>query len=121
MDPLVVATFAVVILLEIIVPLALGYWIVRRFGVPWRIFLFGALFFIAVQVVHTPLVLVTQSPLYLALLPSGATMALVGLAVYLGLMAGGMAERRYLPHDLGGGEFLSARLCRPAVADVAGE
>lgn len=88
MDPLVVATFAVVILLEIIVPLALGYWIVRRFGVPWRIFLLGALFFIAVQVVHTPLVLVTQSPLYLALLPSGATMALVGLAVYLGLMAG---------------------------------
>ncbi|WP_292489482.1 YhfC family glutamic-type intramembrane protease [Methanoculleus sp. 10] len=84
----VVVTFAVVVLLEIVVPLALGYWIVRRFGAPWRVFLLGALFFIAVQVVHTPLVLVTQAPLYLALLPSGTTTALAGLAVYLGLMAG---------------------------------
>ena len=97
MDPLVVATFAVVALLEIVIPLALGYWIVRRFGVPWRIFLLGALFFIAVQVVHAPLVIVTQNPLYLALLPSGATTAFVGLAIYLGLMAGLFEEvGRYL-------------------------
>lgn len=88
MDPLVVATFAVVALLEIIVPLALGYWIKRRFGAPWRVFLFGALFFIVVQVAHAPLVLVTQNPLYSALLPMGATAALAGLAIYLGIMAG---------------------------------
>ena len=88
MDLSVVATFAVVALLEIIVPLALGYWIVRRFGAPWRIFALGALFFIAVQVVHTPLVLVTQAPLYLAFLPMGTTAAVAVLAVYLGLLAG---------------------------------
>ncbi len=92
MDPLVVATFAVVALLEIAIPLALGFWIKRRFGAPWRIFLFGALFFIVVQVVHTPLVLVTQNPLYTAFLPMGTTAALAGLAIYLGLMAGFFEE-----------------------------
>lgn len=97
MDPLVVVTFAVVALLEIAVPLVLGYWIVRRFGVPWRIFGLGALFFIAVQVVHTPLVLVTQAPLYLAFLPMGTTAAVAVLAVYLGLLAGLFEELgRYL-------------------------
>ena len=88
MDPLVVATFAVVALLEIIVPLALGYWIVHKLGVTWRVFGLGALFFIVVQVVHTPLVLVTQAPVYLALLPMGTTAAVAVLAVYLGLLAG---------------------------------
>ncbi|MCK8518880.1 YhfC family intramembrane metalloprotease [Methanoculleus sp. 7T] len=97
MDPLVVVTFAVVALLEIAVPLVLGYWIVRRFGVPWRIFGLGALFFIAVQVIHTPLVLVTQAPLYLAFLPMGTTAAVAVLAVYLGLLAGLFEELgRYL-------------------------
>jgi len=97
MDSLVVAAFAVVALLEIIVPLALGYWIVRRFGAPWRVFVLGAFFFIAVQVVHAPLVLVTQAPLYLALLPFGTTAAVAGIAVYLGLLAGLFEEvGRYL-------------------------
>ena len=93
----VVATFAVVALLEIAVPLALGYWIVKRFGVSWRIFALGALFFIAVQVVHVPLVFVTQTPLYLAFLPFGPPTAVAGLAVYLGLLAGLFEEiGRYL-------------------------
>lgn len=97
MDPLVVATFAVVALLEIIVPLALGYWIVKKFGVPWRVFVLGALFFIVVQIVHAPLVFVTQAPLYLAVLPFGTTTAVAVLAVYLGLMAGLFEEiGRYL-------------------------
>ncbi|WP_292364464.1 MULTISPECIES: YhfC family intramembrane metalloprotease [unclassified Methanoculleus] len=97
MDPLVVATFAVVALLEIIVPLALGYWIVKKFGVSWRVFVLGALFFIVVQIVHAPLVLVTQTPLYLAVLPFGTTAAVAVLAVYLGLMAGLFEEiGRYL-------------------------
>ncbi len=97
MDPLVVATFAVVALLEIIVPLALGYWIVKRFGVRWRVFVLGALFFIVVQIVHVPLVLVTQTPLYLAVLPFGTTAAVAVLAIYLGLLAGLFEEvGRYL-------------------------
>ncbi len=97
MDPLVVATFAVVALFEIAVPLALGYWIVKKFGVPWRIFGLGALFFIIVQVVHVPLVLMTQAPLYLAVLPFGTTVAVAVIAVYLGLLAGLFEEiGRYL-------------------------
>ncbi|MDN7026144.1 YhfC family intramembrane metalloprotease [Methanoculleus sp. FWC-SCC1] len=90
MDPLVVATFAVVVLLEIAIPLLLGWWIVRRFGVSWKVFGYGALFFVVVQVFHTPLVLVTQGPLYLFLqdLLQTETLALAGLALYLGLMAG---------------------------------
>ncbi|WP_054848475.1 YhfC family glutamic-type intramembrane protease [Methanoculleus chikugoensis] len=98
MDPLVVATFAVVALLEIAVPLALGYWIVKRFDLSWRVFGLGALFFIVVQVVHAPLVILTQTPpLYLAVLPFGTTAALAVLAVYLGLMAGLFEEiGRYL-------------------------
>jgi uncharacterized membrane protein YhfC len=97
MDPLVVATFAVVALLEIIVPLALGYWIVKKFGVSWRVFVLGALSFIVVQIVHAPLVLVTQTPLYLAVLPFGTTAAVAVLAVYLGLLAGLFEEiGRYL-------------------------
>ncbi|WP_332450421.1 YhfC family intramembrane metalloprotease [Methanoculleus sp.] len=97
MDPLVVVTFAVVALLEILVPLALGYWFVKKFGLSWRVFALGALFFIVVQVFHAPLVLVTQTPLYLALLPFGTTAALAGLAIYLGLMAGLFEEiGRYL-------------------------
>ena len=97
MDLLVVATFAVVALLEIAVPLVLGYWIVRRFGVPWRVFGLGALFFILVQVIHTPLVLATQAPLYRSLLPLGTTATLAVIAVYLGLLAGLFEEiGRYL-------------------------
>ena len=97
MDPLVVATFAIVALLEIIVPLALGYWFIRKFGLSWRVFGLGAIFFIVVQIFHAPLVLATQNPLYLALLPSGTTAALAGLALYLGLMAGLFEEiGRYL-------------------------
>ncbi len=99
MDPLVVATFAIVILLEFAVPLGLGWWIARRFGVSWTIFGYGALFFIVVQIFHTPLVLVTQGPLTLFLLETLQDMTLVVavLALYLGLLAGLFEEiGRYL-------------------------
>ena len=100
MDPLVVAAFAVAIFLEIAIPLALGYWIVRRFGVSWRVFGLGALFFIVVQVIHAPLAVVTQTPLYLAALPFGTTAAVAVLAVYLGLLAGLFEEvGRYLVYS----------------------
>jgi uncharacterized membrane protein YhfC len=90
MDLLVVATFAIVVFFEIAIPLGLGWWITRRFGVSWKTFGYGALFFVIVQVFHTPLVLVTQGPLYLFLLETLQTEALViaVLALYLGLMAG---------------------------------
>ena len=99
MNLLVVATFAVVILAEILVPLGLGYWITRRFGVSWRIFLLGAAGFVGVQILHTPLVLLTQGSLYLWLQGAigGGAVVLAIMAVYLGLLAGLFEEvGRYL-------------------------
>ncbi|MDG6257936.1 MAG: YhfC family glutamic-type intramembrane protease [Methanomicrobiaceae archaeon] len=99
MNLLVVATFVVVVLAEILVPLGLGYWLIRRFGASWRIFLLGAAGFVAVQVLHTPLVLLTQGPLVLWLQETvGSQAAVIALlAVYLGLLAGIFEEvGRYL-------------------------
>ncbi len=90
MDPLLLATFLVVIAAEIIVPLLLGYLIVKRFSLSWKIFGFGVLFFVVVQVVHTPLVLAIQQPL-LGALGSVFPQKEVGLAVFslvLGFLAG---------------------------------
>ncbi len=90
MDPLVVLSFVIAILLEIVVPLAVAGWLVRRFALPWRIFLYGALFFILVQAIHTPLVLLTQTPMVLALneIFPDRTVALAVFAIILGLLAG---------------------------------
>ena len=90
MDPLVVATFAVVVILEIVIPIALGLWLVRRYGLGWKVFGLGALFFVVVQLVHTPLVLVIQGPLYLSLQEAfpGGTLAIGIFALVLGLLAG---------------------------------
>ncbi len=99
MDVSVVATFAVVILLEVLLPIVLGFWIVRRFGVSWKIFGLGAAGFILVQLLHTPLVMLTQGPLYLYLAESitDPNLVIAILAVYLGLLAGLFEETgRYL-------------------------
>jgi uncharacterized membrane protein YhfC len=42
-------------LLMLILPLALGLFLTRRLGLPWRLFFIGAATFIASQVVHLPL------------------------------------------------------------------
>jgi uncharacterized membrane protein YhfC len=90
MEPAVVAAFALVIALEIAIPLALGYWIVKRFGLSWKVFALGAVFFIAVQVIHTPIVLLTQEPLYTFLRETLGSVsgALAAFALYLGFLAG---------------------------------
>ena len=43
MDPLVVATFVIIASLEILIPLVVGYVIIRRFSLSWKIFGIGAL------------------------------------------------------------------------------
>ncbi|KQC05349.1 MAG: hypothetical protein APR53_08095 [Methanoculleus sp. SDB] len=99
MDMLVTASFAAVVLLEIAIPLGLGLWFVRRFGVSWNIFILGAAFFVAVQILHTPLVLLTQGPLYAFLngVLTDKNLVLAALALYLGLLAGLFEEvGRYL-------------------------
>jgi uncharacterized membrane protein YhfC len=89
MDALVVATFLFVAAFEILVPLVLGYLIVRRYSIPWKLFGLGALSFILVQLVHTPLVVVIQQPLFSALqevFPEG-TLALGIFSLVLGFLA----------------------------------
>jgi uncharacterized membrane protein YhfC len=96
---MVVAVFVITILLEILIPLLAGYLITKRFGVPWNLFLTGAGFFIVIQILHIPLVLLTQGPLLLLLKGwvADPTILLALVAVYLGLMAGIFEEiGRYL-------------------------
>jgi uncharacterized membrane protein YhfC len=98
MDMAVVLAFIIVSLGQILIPLGLGYWAKRRFNVSWKVFGLGAMFFIAVQIVHTPLVLLTQTGLasYLqGFLGQLAVMAVI--AVYLGVLAGIFEEpARYI-------------------------
>lgn len=99
MDLAVVLAFVVTIAGEILVPLALGAWCTKRFGISWRIFGLGALFFVIVQIVHTPLVLATQAPIYRYLQATFAdpALALAAFAIVLGLLAGFFEEvGRYL-------------------------
>jgi len=99
MDPAVVVSFFTIILLELGFPLLVAWFLVRRYHISWTLFLYGALFFILVQIVHTPLVLFTQAPLSEALyaaIPS-RTLALAVFAIILGLLAGLFEEiGRYL-------------------------
>ncbi|HEY3359125.1 MAG TPA: YhfC family glutamic-type intramembrane protease [Polyangia bacterium] len=53
--PFVVTSLALQLPLMILLPLALGWLIKRRFGVAWRVFGAGALTFVASQIVHLPL------------------------------------------------------------------
>jgi uncharacterized membrane protein YhfC len=89
-DALVVATFIIVASLEIAVPLIVGYLVIRRFSLSWRLFGLGALSFIIVQIFHTPLVLLIQQPLLESLqaaFPTGNT-ALALFSLTLGFLAG---------------------------------
>ena len=90
MDPLVVLTFLIVGVLQIIIPICLGYWARKKFKTSWKVFAYGALFFIIVQIFHVPLVLVTQTPLavYLTQLAVSQVVILLIIAIYLGILAG---------------------------------
>jgi uncharacterized membrane protein YhfC len=90
MDPLVVLTFLIVSMVEILFPLALGYLLIKKYALSWKVYALGVLFFILVQLVHTPLVLVMQQPMtdYVGRLFPDHTMALAVYAVILGLLAG---------------------------------
>jgi uncharacterized membrane protein YhfC len=99
MDPWVIAAFLITIALEFAIPLLLGFFIAKRLKVSWRLFLLGLGFFVIVQIIHTPLVLVTQKPLILALqgLIGNPALLLAAVALYLGIMAGLFEEiGRYL-------------------------
>jgi uncharacterized membrane protein YhfC len=52
---LIVMVFVIQLPLMVAVPLLIGWWLRRRYGVSWRVYLAGGLVFIASQVVHLPL------------------------------------------------------------------
>jgi uncharacterized membrane protein YhfC len=82
--PLLLATVFIQLPLMLVFPVLLGWWIRRRYGPGWGIFVAGALTFIASQVVHLPL------NWALGLLGGGrgvATWPLVPMALVAGLSA----------------------------------
>lgn len=89
MDLFVVLAFVAVLGLIIAVPLIVGYFLSRKLKLSWKAFIIAAVFFFAVQVLHTPLVLIIQSPFQQwvsALHNHALEVALV--AILLGLLAG---------------------------------
>jgi uncharacterized membrane protein YhfC len=89
-DYAVVASFGIAVLLELFFPLIAGAWLVRKFQLSWRVFGYGMLFFVVVQIPHTPLVLLIQAPVF-GVLTSAFPDRAVALAVFsiiLGLLAG---------------------------------
>ena len=85
-------------LLAIIVPIYLVKWYKDKHKLPLRVALLGAGFFILVQVIHIPLVVLTQNLVYAPFFDSiGELGAVVVLALYLGLLAALFEEpARYL-------------------------
>ncbi len=83
--PLLLSTALIQLPLMLIFPLALGWWIRRRYGPGWGIFAAGALTFVLSQVVHLPL------NYALGLLGGGRGVALwplIPMALVAGLSAG---------------------------------
>jgi uncharacterized membrane protein YhfC len=99
MDMWVVATFALVGLLEIIFPILVGYWLIRRYHIFSMIFLFGALTFVLIQIFSAPFMAWVQASLlhYLGAPSVGLTASFAVSAIVLGLVTGLTLESaRYL-------------------------
>lgn len=50
------AMLGVEVAIQLLFPIALGYFLLRRFGLRWRIFFIGVLFFIVSQIIELPIV-----------------------------------------------------------------
>jgi len=100
---MLIVGFLLELLIMIGTPLALGVWLRKKWGLPWALFLIGAVTFIASQVVHIPLnagltTLFRQDWIPAGWLPSASSgWQLPFNAVVLGLTAGVCEEMaRYL-------------------------
>ncbi len=62
LNPMLIGSYVVAILFEILFPIVVGFYINRRFGARWRFFLYGALIFFLSQIItRIPLVQITES------------------------------------------------------------
>ncbi len=99
MDFPVIVSFVFTILLELVFPLPIAWYIKQRYQLSWSVFGYGAIFFILVQVVHAPLVSFAAAPLagtLNAVFPD-RLISLAVLSIILGLLAGLFEEiGRYL-------------------------
>jgi len=86
-------------LLMIAMPIALGIYLVRRTGQRWKLFLVGAVLFVASQVLHIPFNLIVLNPILEQIgFGQGAFGAALLLgALLLGLSAGLFEELREGP------------------------
>ncbi|MCO6452155.1 MAG: YhfC family intramembrane metalloprotease [Caldilineales bacterium] len=48
-------TYAINALLMILIPLALGWWLARKYGLSWRLFIAGGIAFVLAQLFHIPI------------------------------------------------------------------
>ncbi len=82
----------------ILLPILLGIWLARKYGLSWKLLLAGALTFIASQVLHIPVVYGLTAAFQRGLLPAiPAGWVLLFNAVLLGLLAGIFEETaRYI-------------------------
>jgi uncharacterized membrane protein YhfC len=93
-------TYALNALGMIAIPLLLGFFLQRRFGVSWKLFGAGALVFVASQVVHLPLLYGLTALFQTGVLPSPPqAWRLIFNAIVLGLLAGLCEElARYIAY-----------------------
>lgn len=85
---MIIVSFIIAFVIQIGLPIVLGFWLSRRYGLSWKLFGVGVLTFIGSQVVHLPLVGGFNA---LARSQPGFTLGLpvpVYYALALGLLAG---------------------------------
>ena len=90
MDIFVVIMFLIAAAIMIGLPLLIGRWANQKYKVSWKIFGWGALGFLLVQLVHTPLTLLMQSGVfaYFQSLTGNELIVYSLLGVVFGLLAG---------------------------------
>jgi len=82
-------SFVLAILIEILLPFALAFWLVRRYHLKWLLFGVGMLTFIGSQAIHLPLLGLVTSFEREVILPALAPgLRPLAAAVVLGLLAG---------------------------------
>ena len=84
--------FGVEILFMLLFPLALGFYLVRRFGVHWRLFGFGTLAFVGSQVVRLPLLYGATFAFRQGMLPSLPERYALALNVVVVSLTAGLFE-----------------------------
>ena len=81
--------FILAILIEIGLPILLGFWFIRRYGTSWRLFFYGALAFLGSQVLHIPFLQLLTNLFSTGVLPAPPpAIQPIFNAVLLGLLAG---------------------------------